>query len=134
VQYLAYGAKEYLLDGGEANKGIIEQTLEGMARMGLTSNQWTIMDRNLDQVAICFKRCYDDYTKYRRDHAIMGECLEYTQFLRQLRASDLFIAYKSVRMAGDTVSAHVLNFDLIRTRCGIQSFDVNAPDFDCPWD
>ena len=92
------------------------------------------MDRNLDQVAICFKRCYDDYTKYRRDHAIMGECLEYTQFLRQLRASDLFIAYKSVRMAGDTVSAHILNFDLIRTRCGIQSFDVNAPDFDCPWD
>jgi len=34
----------------------------------------------------------------------------------------------------DTVSAHILNFDLIRTRCGIQSFDVNAPDYDCPWD
>ncbi len=133
VEFLSYGAKEYLLEGGTDNKGVIEQTLEFMARMGLCTNEWTILE-NLDHTAICFKRCYDRYTKYRRDHAITGECLEYAQFLRQLRVSDLFVAYKSVRLGGQPASAHVLNMDLIRSRCGIYSFDAQAADIVTPWD
>ena len=121
------------VEGGTDNKGVIEQTLEIMARMGLCANEWTILE-NLDHVAICFKRCYDRYTKYRRDHAITGECLEYAQFLRQIRVSDLFIAYKSVRLNGQPVSAHVLNMDTIRSRCGIHSFDAQAADIVTPWD
>lgn len=131
--YLEYGAKEYLLDGGSANKGIIEQTLEGMARMGLYANEWTIME-NLDHVAIYFKLCYDRYTQYRRDHAIVGECLEYAQFLKQLRQSDLFVAYKPVRISGMLKRAYVLDYEEIQKRCDITSFDPTTPEPISPWD
>lgn len=133
VQYLALGAREFLLDGGDANKGIIEQTLEGMARMGLYANEWTIME-NLDHVAIYFKLCYDRYTKYRREHAIGGECLEYTQFLKQLRQSDLFIAYKPVRISGMLKRVYVLDYEEIQKRCEITSFDPTMPEPISPWE
>ena len=132
-KYLEYGAKEYLLDGGTANKGIIEQTLEGMARMGLYANEWTIME-NLDHVAIYFKLCYDRYTQYRRDHAITGECLDYAQFLKQLRQSDLFIAYKPVRISGMLKRAYVLDYEEILKRCDIASFDPTTPEPISPWE
>lgn len=133
MEYLVYGAKEYLLDGGTANKGIIELTLEGMARMGLYASEWTIME-NLDHVAIYFKLCYDRYTQYRRDHAINGECLDYAQFLKQLRQSDLFIAYKPVRISGMLKRAYVLDYEEILKRCDIASFDPTTPDPISPWD
>ena len=60
--------------------------------------------------------------------------VEYTQFLRQLRVSDLFVAYKSGRLGGQPASAHVLNMDLIRSRCEIHSFDAQAADIVTPWD
>ena len=133
MEYLVYGAKEYLLDGGTANKGIIELTLEGMARMGLYASEWTIME-NLDHVAIYFKLCYDRYTQYRRDHAITGECLDYAQFLKQLRQSDLFIAYKPVRISGMLKRAYVLDYEEILKRCDIASFDPTTPEPISPWD
>ena len=133
VQYLARGAKEFLLDGGDANKGIIEQTLEIMARMGLYLNEWTIME-NLNHVAICFRRCYDRYTQYRREHAIGGESLEYAQFLKQLRQSDLFVAYKPVRINGELRRAYVLDYDEIKKRCDIATFDSLAPEPISPWE
>ena len=133
AEYLVYGAKEYLLDGGTANKGIIEQTLEGMARMGLYASEWTIME-NLDHVAIYFKLCYDRYTQYRRDHAINGECLDYAQFLKQLRQSDLFIAYKPVRISGMLKRAYVLDYEEILKRCDIASFDSTTPEPISPWE
>ena len=133
VRYLALGAKEFLLDGGDANKGIIEQTLEIMARMGLCPNEWTIME-NLNHVAICFKLCYDRFTQYRREHAIGGESLEYAQFLKQLRQSDLFVAYKPVRMGGELRRAYVLDYDEIKKRCDIATFDSTAPEPISPWE
>ena len=133
VQYLALGAKEFLLDGGDANKGIIEQTLEIMARMGLYQTEWTIME-NLNHVAICFRRCYDRYTQYRREHAIGGESLEYAQFLKQLRQSDLFVAYKPVRINGELRRAYVLDYDEIKKRCDIATFDSTAPEPISPWE
>jgi hypothetical protein len=133
VRYLTFGAKEFLLDGGDANKGIIEQTLEIMARMGLYQNEWTIME-NLDHVAICFRHCYDRYTQYRREHAIGGEFLEYAQFLKQLRQSDLFVAYKPVRINGELRRAYVLDYDEIKKRCDVASFDSTAPEPISPWE
>jgi len=133
VQYLARGAKEFLLDGGDANKGIIEQTLEIMARMGLYQNEWTIME-NLNHVAICFRRCYDRYTQYRREHAIGGESLEYAQFLKQMRQSDLYVAYKPVRINGELRRAYVLDYDEIKKRCDIATFDSSAPEPISPWE
>jgi len=123
MEYLSYAAREYLLDGSAVNRGIVEQSLEIMARMGLTYGlDWKLLE-NDTQVAINLKRCYDRFTKYRREHAITGECLEYRQFTKQLRNSDLFVAYKPVKFANTTAHAFVLNYMSLLERCDIQGFD-----------
>ncbi|SDN06952.1 DNA primase [Acetanaerobacterium elongatum] len=121
--YLTYAAKEYLLDGSLVNKGIIEQSLEIMARMGLDPRtQWSFLEGR-EQVAIRFNKVYDHYTKYRRDYAITGECLPYAQFLKQLRNSDLFITYKQVRFPDCNAKAYVLDFGLLQQRTDITNFN-----------
>ena len=84
---------------GSANKGIIEQTLEGMARMGLYANEWTIME-NLDHVAIYFKLCYDRYTQIPPGSRHCWRVPGIRAVSEQLRQSDLFVAYKPVRISG----------------------------------
>jgi len=123
VEYLGQAARDYLLDGSPVNRGIVEQSLEIMARMGLTFGlDWKTLE-NDTLVAINLKRCYDRFTKYRRDHAITGECLEYRQFTKQLRGSDLFVAYKPVNFNNTTAQAFILDYRLLLERCDIQGFD-----------
>lgn len=133
IRYLAYAAKEYLLDGRTSNKSVIEQTLEIMARMGLNAGEWKIMT-NLDHVAVRFYTVYDRYTQYRRDHAVTGECLSYDEFRKQLRASDLYVCDKTVNFGGKRYAASVLRFDEIKARLGISSFDNTAEALITPWD
>jgi hypothetical protein len=89
VQYLGFAAREYLLDGSAVNRGIVEQSLEIMARMGLDEGTDFRVSEDGAQISMRFGRIYDRFTKYRRDHAIVGECLEFRQFLKQIRNSDL---------------------------------------------
>jgi len=126
--HLNYGAREYLLDGKTYNKGIIEQTLEIMARMGLNDKcEWKkLKDGN---AAILFDRVYDRYTAWRRDHDIKGECLNYEQFKKQLRHSDLFVEYKAVAFDSGTVKAHVLDFPEILRRCDLTDFSWGVEPF-----
>ena len=70
VNCLEYGIREYLLDGGQSNKSIVELTLEVMDRMGLSDEECRYLDDG--NVAIHFRGIYDRYTQYRRDHAILG--------------------------------------------------------------
>lgn len=121
VRHLEYAVREYLLDGGDANKSIIEQTLEVMDRMTVCPDHCGF-SKDGKEVGFLFSRFYDQYTKYRRDHAIYGECLPYNQFIKQLKKSDLFIAYKSFRIGGGTPKAYVLDYDLIRRRCDVSGF------------
>lgn len=115
-----YGVREYLLDGGESNKSVVELSLEVIDRMGLTCDECkTLPDGN---IAIHFRGIYDRYTQYRRDHAINGECLPYAQFMKQLRKSDLYVETKVIRFGDDTKKAVVLNYPLIRKRCDIEGF------------
>jgi len=123
MQYLGFAAREYLLDGSAVNRGIVEQSLEIMARMGLDYGlDWKPLE-NDTQVAINLKRCYDRFTRYRRDHAITGECLEYRQFTKQLRGSDLFVAYRTVAFSNTHARAFVLDYRLVLERCDIDGFD-----------
>lgn len=118
--YLEYGVREYLLDGGQSNKSIVELTLEVIDRMGLTDEECRYLDDG--NVAIHFRGIYDRYTQYRRDHAILGECLPYAQFMKQLRKSDLYVTSRAVRFADDTKKAVLLNDRLLRERCDIEGF------------
>ena len=54
---------------------------------------------------------------------IITEFLQYGQFMKQLRKSDLYLETKVVRMGGgDTKRVAVLNFDEIRNRCDVDGF------------
>lgn len=121
VRHMEYAVREYLLDGGDANKSIIEQTLEVMDRMTICPDHCGF-SKDGKEVGFLFARFYDQYTKYRRDHAIYGECLPYNQFIKQLKKSDLFIAYKSFRIGGGTPKAYVLDYELVRRRCDVSGF------------
>jgi hypothetical protein len=121
VRHMEYAVREYLLDGGDANKSIIERTLEVMDRMTV-SQEYCAFSKDRKEVAFLFSRFYDDYTKYRRDHAIYGECLPYDQFIKQLKKSDLFLAFKTFRIGGGTPKAYVLDYELIQKRCNVSGF------------
>ena len=121
IRHMEYAVREYLLDGGDTNKSIIEQTLEVMDRMTVSAEHCAF-SKDGKEVAFLFARFYDQYTKYRRDHAIYGECLSYNQFVKQLKKSDLFLAFKTVRFCGGTPKAYVLDYELIRQRCNVSGF------------
>ena len=121
AKHLEYAAREYLLDGGESNKSVVEQTLEVMVRMTV-SPEYCAFSKDGKEVAFLFARFYDQYTKYRRDHAIYGECLPYNQFIKQLKKTDLFVGYKTARIGHGTPKAYVLNYELIRQRCDVTGF------------
>lgn len=121
AKHLVYAAREYLLDGGESNKSVVEQTLEVIDRMTV-SPEYCAFSKDGKEVAFLFARFYDQYTKYRRDHAIYGECLPYNQFIKQLKKSDLFVGYKTARIGPGTPKAYVLNYELIRQRCDVTGF------------
>lgn len=120
IAHLEYGVREYLLDGGESNKSVVELSLEVIDRMGLTCDECKTLPNG--NIAIHFRGIYDRYTAYRRDHAIVGECLPYAQFMKQLRKSDLYVETKVIRFGDDTKKAIVLNYPLIRKRCDIEGF------------
>lgn len=120
VKYMEYAVQDYLLDGGESNKSVVEQTLEVIDRMGLSDEECRILDEN--SVAIHFRSVYDRYTQYRRDHAILGECLPFSQFMKQLRKSELYLETRTVRFGDDPKKAVILNYGLLRQRCDIEGF------------
>ena len=121
MKHMEYAVREYLLDGGDTNKSIIEQTLEVMDRMTVSAEHCAF-SKDGKEVAFLFTRFYDQYTKYRRDHAIYGECLSYNQFVKQLKKSDLFLAFKTVRIGSGTPKAYVLDYELIQQRCNVSGF------------
>ena len=121
VKHMEYAVREYLLDGGDANKSVIEQTLEVMDRMTVSAEHCAF-SKDGKEVAFLFARFYDQYTKYRRDHAIYGECLSYNQFVKQLKKSDLFLAFKTVRIGSATPKAYVLDYEMIQQRCNVSGF------------
>jgi hypothetical protein len=109
---LAYSVREYLLDGGNHNKSIVEQTFEVMARMNLKAGADFIFDAAGKHLCIWLSHVYDRYTRYRKDYAILGEMLPYEQFHRQLEHTEYFIAKSKTMRFGDKLRrVWVLNFE-----------------------
>ena len=127
-EHLHIGAREYLLDGGENNKSVVELTLENMARMGVDNNNEFKMTKD-GNIAFRFNKIYDKYTGWRRNADIRGECLDYREFLKQLKHSDLYIDYSNVRFESGVQKAHVLDYTELKKRCNIEDFSItNIPD------
>ena len=121
AKWLESGVREYLLDGGTSNRSVVEQTLEIMDRMGLTDEECKFLEQG--RVAIHFKGVYDRFTRYIRENAITTEYLQYNQFMKQLRKSDLYVGDRTVRMdSGDPKKTAVLDFETIQARCDVDGF------------
>ena len=120
AKYMEYAAREYLLDGGDSNKSIVETTLEVIDRMGLTADECRMLEDG--NVAIWFKGIYDRYTQYRRDHAILGECLPYGQFMKQLRKSDLYVCDRTVMLGDNRRKGTILDYGTLKRRCDVDGF------------
>jgi putative DNA primase/helicase len=120
AKYMEYAAVEYLLDGRETNQSIVEESLEVIDRMGLTCDECRMLSDDL--VALHFKSFYDRFTQYRRDHAIIGECLPYAQFMKQLRKADIYIETKNVRLGEEVRKCIILNYAVLQQRCDIDGF------------
>ena len=124
TRYLEFAAKDYLLDGGTNNKSVVEQTFEVMARMGLLPDVDYTIGENGKFLYIRLSRVYDQYTKYRKDFAIAGEVLPYTQFRKQLMHSDLLVqASVQKRIGSESQKAWIIDLGLLRTRCDVSGFE-----------
>ena len=97
-----------------------ELTLEVIDRMGLTADECRMLEDG--NVAIWFKGIYDRYTQYRRDHAILGECLPYNQFMKQLRKSDLYVCDRTVMLGDNRRKGTILDYGTLKRRCDVDGF------------
>ena len=121
ARFLGFGVLEYLLDGGESNKTVVEQTLEVFDRMKLGA-ELVHMSEESKELALYIKDIYDLYTQYVKDHAVDGERLTKQEFLRQLRQTEYYLGSKTVRFVDRVKQAHVLNYDLLQKRCDVTGF------------
>ena len=125
TKYIEYAAKEYLLDGGLSNKSVVEQTLEIMSRMGLDpKSEYTLCDGDT-VLALRLNPVYDKYTKYRKDYAVVGETLTYSQFKKQLAHSDYFLESNvQKRIGSENRRVWTLNYELMKARCDVSGFEI----------
>ena len=93
-----------------------------MARMGLDTESEVKILEGGELVALRFQKFYDRYTKYRRDHAIVGEVLSFEQFKKQLRNSELFAGYRAVLFDSGIAKATILDYKILCQRCDISGF------------
>lgn len=128
IRYLEYSVQEYLLDGGESNRSVVEQTLEVMARMGLQSGQDYILSEDRKSLFLRLTPVYDQYTKYRREYAVAGEVLPYNQFRKQLLHSDILIqANLQKKFSGQNARCFELDYQLLCRRCDVSGFETDEP-------
>ena len=128
TRYIEYGAREYLLDGGFSNKSIVEQTFEVMSRMPLKVGCDYAFENNRDYLCLWLAGIYDRYTRYRRDCAIIGEVLPYTQFKKQLEHSEFFVEKnRNKRFGEDTKKVWVVNYAKLSQRCDVAGFIKENP-------
>lgn len=121
TKYLEFAARDYLLDGDTSNKSIVEQTFEVMARMRLDPKTLYCIEGG--RLYLWLTQVYDLYTKYRKDYAIAGEVLTYTQFKKQLQHSEYYIgSNQQKRIGSENRKCWVVDYALLSKRCDVAGF------------
>lgn len=123
---LVYSVKEYLLDGNDHNKSVVDKTFEIFDRMELTPDVHYTFIKNYERIGFDLKLTYDLFTKYVRDHAVAGEVLPYSQFVRQIRHKDYFISYTAVRFGNDLKKGYVFDLEKMATSCDVDKLVTKA--------
>lgn len=126
AKFLGFGVHEYLLDGGESNKTVVEQTLEVFDRMKL-GPEVVHLSEDGKELGLYIKDIYDLFTQYVKDHAVDGERLTKAEFIRQLKQTEFYLGSKSVRFTDRVKQAHVLDYTILRQRCDVSGFGEMPP-------
>ena len=123
ASHIRYAAREYLLDGGNHNKSVVEQTFEVMSRMSLKPNKDFVFEAAGRHLCLCLSQVYDRYTRYRRDYAVIGEVLKYAQFKKQLEHSDYFVAKNKPKwIDGATKRVWIVDFEKLSLTADVSAF------------
>lgn len=127
ARFLGHGVHEYLLDGGETNKTVVEYTLEVFDRMKL-GPELVHLSNDGKELGLYVKDIYDLYTQYVKDHAVDGERLTKAEFIRQLKQTEYYVGLKAIRFADRVKQGHVLNYETLKQRCDVSGFgDLPSP-------
>lgn len=125
AKYLEFAAREYLLDGGTSNRSVLEQTFEIMARMRLDPKSEFDLSPDGKILALRLNLVYDRYTRYRKDYAIAGETLSYSQFKKQLLHSDFFLESNAQKRIGaDNCRVWTVDYEVLKSRCDVSGFEI----------
>ncbi|MCD8197825.1 MAG: DNA primase [Lachnospiraceae bacterium] len=124
IKYLQFAAQDYLLEGSTHNRSIIDETFEIVARMKLDPKADYTISPDGKKLYIRLRDVYDRYTRYRKDCAIVGECLPYSQFLHQLKHSDIFLESNVQKWIGsENRKCWVIDYEMLKSRCDVSGFD-----------
>jgi hypothetical protein len=123
VNHLIYGVREYLLDGKNRSKTVIEETFEIMARMGLKYDKDYVFENSGKELCIRLSHIYDDYTGYRQRNAILGEVLGLDDFKKQLGKSGYLLAKSVLREYGEKrFRSWVIDYEKLQSVCDVSGF------------
>jgi hypothetical protein len=130
VKHLMYAVREYLLDGSNHSRTVIEETFEIMARMNLKYEKDYTIENSGKHLCLRLKAVYDDFTQYRVNHAILGEVLTYNDFKQQLKKSGYVINPDNPTELryynGKRVRVWVLNYEKLQSVCDVEDFWDNS--------
>ena len=121
--HLAHAVREFLLDGSNYNKSIIEETFEIMARMNLKLDKDYVFDAAGRHLCLRLEIVYDKYTKYRKDYNITGEVLSLNLFRKQFKKSAYFVASNVQKwVGGSNKKWWVADFEALSRVCDVSGF------------
>ena len=69
-------------------------------------------------------KIYDRYTGYRKEYAVIGEVLTYSQFRKQLLHSDIMIQSNvQHKFKGKNDKCYLIDYQLLSSRCEVSGFE-----------
>jgi hypothetical protein len=127
ARHIEYSVKEYLLDGGSHNRTIVEQSFEVMSRMNLKPGVDFAFEQGTSYLCLWLAGMYDRFTRFKKDCAIAGEALPYSQFRKQLEHSEFFVEKNRVKRMGEELKrVWVLDFGRLSSCCDVAGFVKEA--------
>lgn len=118
--------RTYLMDGQENNLSIVDNTFAVLDRMNLRLGEDYQPINNDTEIAFAVNQFYDRFTKYVREFQVEGEFLSITQFCKQLRKTEYFVAnrvakFRTASGAVLTRKAYVLNVEKLSNKVFMES-------------
>lgn len=122
VKHMELAVKYYTLDGSTHNPGVVEKTLEIMAR--IPRGPVTYYKVEGDRLYLWLNPFYDVFTKYCREYAVDCERLPSDEFKKRLENSEYFVAKNRQKtLDSQNHKCWVLRYDLLKAKFDVSGFE-----------